>query len=203
MNVKVVIVILLSIECAWRIGCRRVDARSKRQTLYSPPIVYPNGGTFKLIVGVAVPIAMPGRTFVYGQNFQFQYALPQNLSFFPDFFSKSSRRRRDIAIPMERTIAYQFFEAEYERRGISGRDCMKRSICESAEIPLKDEGLVGELLEVLLTPNYGGGSFADHDYMEAVEAGRRGDDCLLIYPGCPSGYGILDYISQVDYLGHS
>lgn len=48
MNVKVVIVILLSIECAWRIGCRRVDARSKRQTLYSPPIVYPNGGTFKV-----------------------------------------------------------------------------------------------------------------------------------------------------------
>lgn len=37
------------------------------------------------------------------------------------------------------------------RKGIDGRECMKKSICEAAMAPLKDEGLVGELLHLLLT----------------------------------------------------
>ncbi|XP_051156493.1 uncharacterized protein LOC127278709 [Leptopilina boulardi] len=201
MNVKVVIVILLSIECAWRIGSKGVDARSKRQTLYSPPIVYPNGGIFKLLVGISVPIALPGRTLVFGQNFQFQYAAPPNASFFTDFFSKSShrrRRRRETEISLDRKIAYEFFESEFERRGLSGRDCLKRSICEATEIPLKEEGLVGELLEVLLTPIHG--SFPNNDYFEAMKAGEQGVDCLQLYSSCPHGYGILDYISRINYF---
>lgn len=203
MNVKVFLAILLSVGCACRIKGKEVDVRSKRQSLYSPPLVYPNGGIFKLLTGIAVPISLPGRTLVFGQNFQFQYAAPPNASFFTDWFSRTShrRRRRETGISLDRQIVYEFFESEFERRGLSGRDCLKRSICEATEIPLKEEGLVGELLEVLLTPIHG--SLPDNDYFEAMKAGKQGADCLQLYSSCPQGYGMLDYVSRINNFDHS
>ncbi|XP_043462682.1 uncharacterized protein LOC122498816 [Leptopilina heterotoma] len=202
MNVKIIIVILLSLRWTWRINGKGADERRKRQSLYSPPLVYPNGGIFKLLAGVAVPIALPGRTLVFGQNFQFQYAAPPNASFFTDFFSRTlhRRRRRENGISLDRQIVYEFFESEFERRGLSGRDCLKRSICEATEIPLKEEGLVGELLEVLLAPIHK--AFPDNDYSEAMKAGKQGVDCLQLYSSCPHGYGILDHISRVNNFDH-
>ncbi|KAI4486679.1 hypothetical protein M0804_006049 [Polistes exclamans] len=74
------------------------DLREKRNLLYSPPLLYPFGGTIKLVVGFAVPIELAGRILVYGQNFQFQYALPQNATFFSNLSQNRvfSRRRRDL-----------------------------------------------------------------------------------------------------------
>jgi hypothetical protein len=37
------------------------------------------------------------------------------------------------------------------RHGIEGRSCVLRTICEVAETPLHHNGLVGELLHVMLT----------------------------------------------------
>lgn len=37
------------------------------------------------------------------------------------------------------------------RNGVNGKECMMRGICEAAETPLHEEGLIGELLHLLLT----------------------------------------------------
>lgn len=37
------------------------------------------------------------------------------------------------------------------RKGFGGQDCVLRAICENAQYPLEDEGLVGEILHILLT----------------------------------------------------
>ncbi|XP_011166358.2 uncharacterized protein LOC105200483 [Solenopsis invicta] len=176
--------------------CESFTFRSKRQILYPPPIVYPYGGTFKLIVGFAVPVKLSGRILVYGQNFQFQYLLPQNATLFTEFFSSSSRRRRESVSWNERMTVYRLLEEEFERRGIDGRECMKKSICETAAMPLEDEGLVGELLHLLFTPRESDTPL-DSEYLQALERGREYHDCSRIYKSCLPGQGILDQISKI------
>lgn len=69
----------------------------------------------KLIVGYAVPVELAGRTLVYGQNFQFQYLLPQNATFFTEFFKNSSRRRRESVNWDERITVYRLLEEGLQR----------------------------------------------------------------------------------------
>ncbi|XP_076173022.1 uncharacterized protein LOC143149493 [Ptiloglossa arizonensis] len=166
--------------------------------LYPPPLVYPFGGNFKLIIGLAVPVQLSGKILVFGQNFQFQYALPDNATFFTKFFqdSTSGRRRRSTSWD-ERMPIYDILERELDRRNIDGRSCLKKDICEVAVSPMKDEGLVGELLHLLLTPNQGDFTTMDEEYLEAEAIGRRHGNCSLIYSACPAGLGILDRISSV------
>jgi hypothetical protein len=47
------------------------------------------------------------------------------------------------------------------RDGINGRDCMLRTICEVADMPLSHNGLVGELLQVFFTYDI---NFTNHYY---------------------------------------
>ncbi|XP_032671165.1 uncharacterized protein LOC116844119 [Odontomachus brunneus] len=174
-------------------------SRVKRQGLLPPPIVYPFGGTFKLVVGFAVPVELSGRILVYGQNFQFQYALPPNATFFTEFFegASSSRRRRASVSRDERMTVYGLLEEEFKRRGIDGKECVKKTICEAALAPLEDEGLVGELLHLFFTPQEAANSSVDSEYLEALEFGRSNRDCSRIYRSCLPGQGILDQISSV------
>ncbi|XP_046750325.1 uncharacterized protein LOC124413649 [Diprion similis] len=177
------------------------EIRDKRQ-IYSPILVEPYGGTFKLIIGIGIPIALPGRSLVYGQNMQFQYPLPTNATFFTNLFSTSSSsgRRRRSSSRYERQIAYSMLEQQFDRSGANGKECIMRGICEAAETPLRQEGLVGELLHLLLTPDYGGNTSVDEDYVNAKKAGIRGEDCAALFPGCPHGYGILDHVSTTKYV---
>ncbi|XP_031844024.1 uncharacterized protein LOC116431965 [Nomia melanderi] len=195
MNVERTMILLLCFQMAWIRGSSSEQPREKRQ-LYPPPLVYPLGGTFKMLIGVAVPIQIPGRTLVYGQNVQFQFSLPDNATFFTNFFENSSRRRRNVN-RNERTAVYDILERELDRRNIDGRSCLKKNICEAAATPVKDDGLLGELLHLLLSPDEGGVSSMDREYLDAAAAGRRCENCSTIYPTCPDGLGILDRISTV------
>ncbi|XP_076238431.1 uncharacterized protein LOC143181742 isoform X2 [Calliopsis andreniformis] len=187
----------LLLSTALRIqGAEDAESHEGRQMLYPPPLVNPFGGTFKLIVGLAVPVQLSGRILVYGQNMQFQYTLPDNATFFANFFDGSSRRQRRNISWNERTPIYDMVQQELDRRNVDGRGCLKRDICEAASSSLKDEGLVGELLHLLLTPDQDS-SMMDSEFLAAAAAGRRREDCSRIYPTCPPGVGILDRISTV------
>ncbi|XP_057331713.1 uncharacterized protein LOC130671681 [Microplitis mediator] len=150
-------------------------------------------------MGIAMPILSGRRLLTYSQNFQFQYPLPQNATTFTNYFSSlKKRRRRSISGNDERRIFYELLEHELQRWSGNGKACMLKSICEASSVPLNRESLVENLLHVVLTPDYGNNStFADKDYLEASQAGRRGDDCTVIYSHCPKGYGLLDSISRI------
>ncbi|XP_017758792.1 PREDICTED: uncharacterized protein LOC108549786 [Eufriesea mexicana] len=178
-------------------GSEDEQLRGKRQALYPPPLVYPLSGIFKLIVGLAVPVQLSGQILVYGQNFQFQYMLPDNATFFTNFFEDSSRGRRRRASWDERAPVYDILRQELDRRNIDGKGCLMKNICEAASTPLKDEGLVGELIHLLLTPDHGNFTGTDEEYLEAAMAGRRHEDCSTIYSTCPTGLGVLDRISAI------
>ncbi|XP_017876743.1 uncharacterized protein LOC108623015 [Ceratina calcarata] len=166
--------------------------REERQAVYPPPLVYPFVGMFKLVVGLAMPVKLSGRTLSYGQNIQFQYALPDNASFFTDYFDGTYRRRKRSSWD-ERTPVYDILRQELDRRDIDGKECLKKNICEAAASPLRDEGLIGELLDLLLTP----GPTMDEEYLEAATIGRNRENCSMIYSTCPDGLGVLDRISII------
>ncbi|XP_012257670.2 uncharacterized protein LOC105686951 [Athalia rosae] len=180
-------------------GDGQVYTREKRQ-LPSPILVQPFGGVFKFIIGMGIPITVGERLVIYGQNVQFQYPLPTNASYFTNYFSSTSpKRRRRSTSNYERSLAYAMLERQYERTGANGKQCILRGICEVAETPLQEEGLVGELLHLLLTPDYGGINFVEQDYLDAKQAGLRGENCMELFPECPKGHGILDLVSTVEY----
>ncbi|KOC67800.1 hypothetical protein WH47_12130 [Habropoda laboriosa] len=197
-QMKVDLVSLLLLLTIGRIqGSENEQLREKRQALFPPPLVYPFGGTFKLIIGFAMPVQLSGRILVYGQNIQFQYMLPDNATFFTNFFENSSRGRRRRASWNERAPVYDILQQELDRRNIDGKGCLMKNICEAASMTLKNEGLMGELLHLLLTPDYGDFPTMDEEYLEAAKSGRRHENCSTIYSTCPPGLGILDRISTI------
>ncbi|XP_973451.2 uncharacterized protein LOC662247 isoform X2 [Tribolium castaneum] len=166
-------------------------------------LYFPNGGTFKLVLGFATPVKLGlKQSMAWGWNFQFQYAEPQtpnNTRIYPPIVGRS-RIKRDGR--NDRALFYSAIEDILNRNGFSGRACLLRSICENALYSLHHEanGLYGHLLHIALTPDYGDGkaiSDLDPVYLEAKKAGEFGVDCSSLYPDC-SGSGLLDTISLLE-----
>lgn len=44
---------------------------------------------------------------------------------------------------------YNFIEKEFERFGRKGHECLLRTICEVSEAPIKHNGLIGELMQLV------------------------------------------------------
>ncbi|XP_011304075.1 uncharacterized protein [Fopius arisanus] len=113
------------------------------------------------------------------------------------FTSLTKRRRRSTSGEYQRKLFYEFLEQEMTRWCGDGMSCMMKSICQVSQIPVGDGSLVGELLNVMLTPDYGNTSFfTGLHYLRAAEAGREGGDCSTIFPGCPESCRFLDHITS-------
>jgi len=77
----------------------------------------------------------------------------------------------------ERAFLYEWVENYLFTFGLDGKGCLLRAICETHESPLIGYGLIGEFLEVFLSPSrspYWGKLEA---YREAESAGRDNGDC--------------------------
>merc|ERR1712223_831746 len=98
----------------------------------------------------------------------------------------SGRRKRSIPEPEvephtihggERAFLYQYVEDYLFTFGMDGKGCLLRAICEMHESPLLGYGLVGELLEVFLTPSRSSYQKKMSEYIGAELAGRHERDC--------------------------
>ncbi|XP_039758673.1 uncharacterized protein LOC120632749 isoform X2 [Pararge aegeria] len=187
------------------------DFREKRQ-INGLPLVYPYGGTYKLLIGFAAPVPNEDHiNLLFSANFQYQYLQFQNISQLSQYYfiNTVSREQRDADILSrreERIVFYKSVADLLEMKGMGGQDCVLRAICEAAQYPVHEEALVGEMLHILLTPDYGHSPFEEQDpdweeamsmYRDAATAGRQMFDCGYIYSGCPQGQGILDIITAL------
>ncbi|XP_075979525.1 uncharacterized protein LOC142978824 [Anticarsia gemmatalis] len=183
--------------------------RTKRQ-INALPLVYPYGATYKLIVGMSAPIKSEDYiSLAFAANFQFQYLQFQNnTEISQHYFIKTvSREQREADILSRRDERLTFYKTAAEMmrmKGMDGDECVLRAICEAAQYPVEEEGLVGELIHILLTPDYGRSPFDEKDqefedmmspYNDAATAGRQMFNCPSIYPGCPEGQGVMEMIS--------
>ncbi|KAG5676910.1 hypothetical protein PVAND_006713 [Polypedilum vanderplanki] len=195
---------------------RRTQMRQKNDMLHQRQrrfLVYPpNGGTMKYVAGYLGPIDTPKYINCNAiRNFQYQYDLPSNLSSLYTYYSSWTRPKSrslkngvnkgyehhlSFKPDSSRKIAYEMIEEVLSKEGKNGRQCLLRTICEVAETPLRhDNGIIGELLEVLFTP----GEYENihNDYRDAMRAGLHHIDCVQMYPDCPFGNGILDTFSII------
>ncbi|KAK7082294.1 hypothetical protein SK128_024126 [Halocaridina rubra] len=85
----------------------------------------------------------------------------------------------------DRYFMYEFVEAILESIGISGKACLLRSICEIFEVPLKDQGFLGEVLELFLSASLAScGQDRLADYVEAEKWGKREGNCSHYFSSC-------------------
>ncbi|KAJ2949439.1 hypothetical protein O0L34_g15357 [Tuta absoluta] len=184
--------------------------REKRQ-INSIPLVYPYGATYKLLVGFSLPVPMKEISLAFGVNFQFQYVQFQNISELSRyyFYNTVSRQQREATLKEkrnERLTFYKAFEDLVTSKGMNGRDCVLQAICEAAQVPVEEEGLFGEIVHTLLTPDYGHTPFEDSDlewkeaisqYKDAATAGRQMFHCPSIYNGCPEGQRVMELVTKL------
>ncbi|XP_038222136.1 uncharacterized protein LOC119839769 [Zerene cesonia] len=187
------------------------EYRMKRQ-INSIPLVYPYGGTYKFIIGFSSPV--PNRDHIslaFAANFQYQYLQFQNISELSRYYfiKEVSREQRDAELEArkdERLVFYRAVADMLETKGMNGQDCVLRAICEAAQYPVEEDGLVGEVLHIMLTPDYGKTPFDEEDpdyieamspYVDAAVAGRQMFECAFVYNKCPQGQGILELISAL------
>ncbi|KAK9702621.1 DM4/DM12 family [Popillia japonica] len=168
-------------------------------------IMYPGGGQAKVVLGIAWPVKLGSKQAMSCTvNFQFEFQEPQNFSIFhqwpPIIRTRSldySNTKRESS---DRMIAYQSMETVLTSYGMNGRACLLRGICENAmdSVHHDGNGILGELLHIFLSPDYGDGEVdtdLDPVYVDAQQAGYYGVDCLSLYPNCPYGSTVLDVIS--------
>ncbi|XP_064545821.1 uncharacterized protein LOC135433599 [Drosophila montana] len=102
-----------------------------------------------------------------------------------------------------RWAVYKSFEAMAIRMQLNGRQCILKSICESAASPFDERnGLLGELLHILLTPSSSIDALSEHtdnDYLHAERLGHAGADCDKVYAKCEKS--LLEHFSDVHHLG--
>ncbi|KAF5299303.1 hypothetical protein FQA39_LY02476 [Lamprigera yunnana] len=188
-----------------------IGAQNYSQLQVYPPIISRNRERRQekyndrtLVLGVAIPVQLGlKQSMAYGLNFQFQYIGAQNysqLQVYPPIISRNRERRQEKY--NDRTVTYAALESLMEEFKINGKTCLLRSICDNAmeSLHTKENGLYGQIIHILLTPNYGNEEAAtnlDSSYLDAQKAGEYGVDCISLYPSCPYGHGILDIISTL------
>ncbi|KAF4519440.1 hypothetical protein B566_EDAN008667 [Ephemera danica] len=174
-----------------------IDFSHHRRTRY---LVYAPRATFKLVLSMAIPfpIDVKGKYLAWTMGFQFQYQLPLNFSDLrlPVDWRRSGGTWGRSLRSLDRTTVYNTLENYMDDRGMTGRECLLQSICESAAVPLHHDGLLGQIMQIIFTPHHvheGYTSFKEH--VEARLLGERGVDCGAAYPTCR--VSLLDLVSRV------
>ncbi|XP_049871748.1 uncharacterized protein LOC126370754 [Pectinophora gossypiella] len=162
-------------------------------------------------MGIGVPVkTVDDISLGFAINLQYQYAEITNISDLSQYYfiKEVSREQRDLDLECrrdERLVFYRAVTNLLETYGMNGQDCIKRAICEAAQYPVEEEGLVGEIIQILLTPDYGRSPFEkDPDweksmgfFHDAAVAGRQMFNCPSVYSGCPEGQGFFELISML------
>ncbi|XP_045467025.1 uncharacterized protein LOC123675632 [Harmonia axyridis] len=171
-----------------------VLAREKRG------LVFPLGGTFKLVIGFGTPIKLSKtRTISVGWNFQWQYPLAVNTSViktYPPILSRKTREDSDV----RRKEIYDALEHIFIRYNSDLQDCLVRFICEEGYSSFKhtSNGPYGELLHIILSPDDDDDGELNNKYTDARDAGVFGADCYELYPNCEEDL-LLQSLFSLDF----
>ncbi|XP_049286008.1 uncharacterized protein LOC125765150 [Anopheles funestus] len=160
-----------------------------------------NGGVAKIVLGFLAPVRfhhpLP-RSLNCGINVQANYAIRPDIIFPRPESIFRNRNLNHYADPESRQRLYGLVEKILKTMlGSKGRarDCLLRTVCEVADTPLHHNGLVGELLDVIFTPQES--DALPLEFLMARRYGANGVNCLKLYPACPWGMGLLDYVSTI------
>lgn len=103
------------------------------------------------------------------------------------------RRKRSVPDPDipphkihggERAFLYEYLEDYLFTFGMDGKSCLLRAICEMHESPLIGYGLVGELMDLFLSPSRSPYWNRMAEYISAEQSGKKHGDCQKFEKDC-------------------
>ncbi|OXU22220.1 hypothetical protein TSAR_011363 [Trichomalopsis sarcophagae] len=169
---------------------------------------YPEDSEMGLFFALAVPLddSVSTKSISVAVFFEANYHLPsaemEDSTMSPEMKNESSRRRSRRNI--DRKMVYEVLESKFEDLGYPGRQCLLRSICETARegdrLHAGHNGLVGDLMRIALTvlihrPSSSlDESELSPEYSQAEKMSQQ-RDCADIYKLCP--FSIYHYITDV------
>ncbi|XP_055609710.1 uncharacterized protein LOC129756739 [Uranotaenia lowii] len=177
----------------------RVLSREKR-------IVYTFNSATGILVALSIPLIVPDRNIFMSYNFEMNYNMPTTATDYSQGPLKrvdqmelytdagASLMRRSIAgSSFTRKKAYRTLEINLHKGGFNGKRCVLRAICEASEAPLfEGNGIIGDLLQILLTPSYSEDESLPREFYRAEKAGLQ-HNCTRYRRHCPQS--VLDVIS--------
>uniref|UniRef100_A0A182Q6U1 Uncharacterized protein n=1 Tax=Anopheles farauti TaxID=69004 RepID=A0A182Q6U1_9DIPT len=177
---------------------RTEEVLERTKRLINFPI---NGGVAKVVLGFLAPVRFSHplpRSLNCGVNLQANYMIPANIVFPHPESIFQNRNHRGYGDRYSRRWVYATIEKWLTMAlgtGRRARECLLRTVCEVADTPLHHNGLVGELLDVIFTPQES--DALSTKFLMARRYGANGVDCLRLYAACPWGMGLLDNVSRV------
>ncbi|XP_011304068.1 uncharacterized protein [Fopius arisanus] len=143
-------------------------------------VSFPEGSTMGLFFALAVPLPDPDKSISLSYFFEASYPLPNSTILEP--WTESKRKKRGI----DRARIYGTLANKFASLGYNGRGCLLRSICETSQFNLEDNGVLGDMINVILTPSTSQPEDLPQDVVEAETIGRCGT-CSKYHSICPVG----------------
>ncbi|XP_063993610.1 uncharacterized protein LOC135171168 isoform X2 [Diachasmimorpha longicaudata] len=132
--------------------CSCYGSRAKNATSAVTRLIrsvgFPQGSGMGLFFAVGIPLDIPDKSVSLAFYFEANYILPndKNSTYFD--YDEYYRGRG-----LDRRTAYEYIQNKLESAGYPGRRCLLRAICEASNGFLLENGLVGDILHIFLTPS--------------------------------------------------
>ncbi|CAK1542055.1 unnamed protein product [Leptosia nina] len=175
-----------------------VHTRQRRYLIFTPSTQW---GVFAT---VAVPLDTEATVSV-AWFFEANYYTVDNATYYEPLLgdievARNGKQRRaiDTRNIVTRKYFYTFIENMLEKHGHPGRSCLLRAICENATSHFLHNGILGDVLHLVLTPSTSiSEELIEDSYYEAEFWGLE-DKCHFYAEACP--ISPLDYISIIIIL---
>ncbi|XP_055914542.1 uncharacterized protein LOC129947839 [Eupeodes corollae] len=175
-------------------------------------LIFQTQATHKFLISLALNIDLHDKTawrsLSGAWNFQWQHMLPLkvihwwNSTYFPvksrSMSSETTSLPLSLPGPEEpkdltATFLYAMIENYMNNKGMNGRECLQRAICENAQVHFVG-GVLDHVYKRLLTPERSMEGY----YKDSFVMGLKGADCLKTFYGCPKGKSVFDHFVRVE-----
>ncbi|XP_043259041.1 uncharacterized protein LOC122401147 [Colletes gigas] len=139
-------------------------------------IGFPEGSGMGIFFALGVPIDIPNKSVLFSLYFEANYGVPGewNSSYYLD---EPYLRKRSL----DRRMSYDVLVNKLESFGYSGESCLLKMICEVANYPLSNNGVLGDILQILFTPS----SSQNEGLPSMITEAEYKEDCDNYYEKCP------------------
>ncbi|XP_057331708.1 uncharacterized protein LOC130671676 [Microplitis mediator] len=134
-------------------------------------LTYPDDSEMGLFFALAIPLDDPVSTKAMSVAFFFEanYGLVKA----QESLASETRKQRTVSSDhqsLTRLTVYSILESKFQSLGLPGRACLLRSICETSKLSLhRHNGLIGDLLRILLTPSSSANENLPTEYVQAEQ----------------------------------
>ena len=150
---------------------------------------------FKLGASVSVEVPLPDidTALTLSVPFQFDFPAAGARSSGLDGYGYGSGYARSFSGNSPKKSIFNTLEKYISRMGVNGHACLKRTVCEVAATPDHEDGIVGDLMNIVLKVSNDQAVAESPVFIDAQQIGEATQDCSKFSAECPmSLFKIID-----------